>query len=121
MHPVWRGIGCILWILDPIMAYAFASITVQALARQGMIPASLMGYVKFPDWVWKVPTLNVIAQFIGGLKDLWAMIVFFFVFALALAAVFITVYMMIYQRVGAPRYTAMDVPQSSRKGRTINR
>lgn len=121
MHPVWRGIGCILWVLDPIMAYAFAYLMVGALSKRGMIPQELLGYITFPDWVLKTPTLNVIAHFIGSLKNLWAMLIFFFVFVIILAGIFISAYMTIYRFVGPPRYTTVDAPPKKRKFRGISR
>jgi len=38
IHPIWRGIGCVLMLLIPIMAYAGAILLVEANIEQGWIP-----------------------------------------------------------------------------------
>ncbi len=122
LHPAWRGIGCILWILDPVMSYALAALTVGLLGRNGMIPPGLMGYVHFPDWVMNTPTLNVLARFIGSLNNLYAMLIFFFVFVIILAGIFITLYMSLFRFVGPPRYTPFDAPPpKKRKMKSMSR
>ncbi len=120
-HPAWRGIGCILWVLDPLMSYALAFVTVGALSKNGMIPAGLLGNVQFPDWVAKTPTLSVIAGFISSLNNLWAMLIFFFIFVLILAGLFSTIYTIIYRYVGPPRYTIVDAPPTKHKAGKMSR
>jgi amino acid permease len=50
IHPIWRGIGCLLMLLIPIMAYAGAILLVQANAEQGWVPmpAELIQTVTLP-------------------------------------------------------------------------
>jgi hypothetical protein len=63
VHPIWRGIGCILLILLPILAFAGAKLLVQANIKQrwinipqemtGSFTAPLVGRVFFADLaVW---------------------------------------------------------------------
>lgn len=50
VHPIWRGIGCVLMLLIPIMAYAGAILLVQANLQQGWVPlpASLLRSITIP-------------------------------------------------------------------------
>jgi hypothetical protein len=41
IHPIWQGIGCILIIIIPIMAYAASVLLVQADLQQGWLPIPL--------------------------------------------------------------------------------
>lgn len=65
VHPIWRGIGCILLILLPIIAFAGAKVLVQANIEQrwidipqelsGSFSAPLVGRVLFIDLaVWVI-------------------------------------------------------------------
>lgn len=50
IHPIWRGIGCVLMLLIPIMAYAGAILLVQANLKAGWVPlpAQFTRTVNFP-------------------------------------------------------------------------
>ena len=50
IHPIWRGIGCVLMILIPIMAYAGAILLVRANSQQKWVPmpTELMRSVTLP-------------------------------------------------------------------------
>ncbi len=115
LHPVWRGIGCVLWIIVPVMAYAAASLTVDLLAGNGMIPAEMLGFVQFPDWVYKAPFLSLAAQGIHSIRNLWSILIFFVVYALVLAGIASIAYASAYRVMGPPRYTALDAPPTGHK------
>ncbi len=115
LHPVWRGIGCVLWIIVPVMAYASASLTVDLLAGNGMIPAEMLGYVQFPDWAWKAPFVSLLAQGVHSIRNLWSILIFFVVYTLVLAGIASIAYAAAYRVMGPPRYTALDAPPSGHK------
>jgi len=50
IHPIWRGIGCVLMILLPAMAYAGAVELVKANYYQGWVrmPVELTGPPQYP-------------------------------------------------------------------------
>ncbi len=96
VHPVWRGIGCVLLILLPIIAFAGAKILVQANRTQRwvQIPVELSG--------------SFIAPVIGRVyyADL-AMAVILIVIGFAIITV---VYSVVYRIIGIPRYGPLDSP-----------
>jgi len=114
LHPVWRGIGCLLWIIVPVMAYASAVLIVNALAAAGMIPAGLLGSIPFPDWVFKTPFLALLARFIDSLDNILAILVFFVAMLVVLTGIFWTLYAWVYQMAGPPRYSALDAPPAGK-------
>lgn len=72
IHPIWRGIGCVLMLLIPIMAYAGAILLVQANIQQGWVPlpASLLRAVSIPyigsvDHLLANLVVAVLLSFIG--------------------------------------------------------
>jgi hypothetical protein len=54
IHPIWRGIGCLMLVLVPIISYAAAYIVARANYQNGwvQIPNELRG------WVNLVPVMN---------------------------------------------------------------
>lgn len=95
-HPVWRGIGCFLLILLPIIAFAGAKILVEANTRQRWIqmPTELKG--------------SFIVPMIGRVMyaDLAVMVILIVIgFAVITVA-----YSIIYRIIGIPRYGPLDSP-----------
>lgn len=96
VHPVWRGIGCFLLILLPIVAFAGAKSLVKANFTQRWVqmPAEMgMSFV--------VPVLGRVL-----FADL-AVMVILIVIAFAILTV---VYAVIYRIIGIPRYGPLDSP-----------
>ncbi len=96
IHPVWRGIGCLLMILIPIMAYAGATLLVQAnLENQWLpTPAGLSRTVSIPG--------------IGEVKYLFLNLVVAAVLSLVGFAVLVALYAFIYRLVGPPPLGPLD-------------
>lgn len=96
IHPIWRGIGCLLFILIPVLAFAGARVLVQENARQNWlaIPAELRNSFNMP----------VIGQVFYA--DLMA--------ALALMVVgyglLIVLYAILYRLFGPPAHGPLDSP-----------
>lgn len=96
VHPVWRGIGCFLLILLPILAFAGAKLLVQANMKQRwiQIPSELAGSFSIP----------VIGRVIyADLAVTVGLIIIGF-------AIITLVYAIVYKVLGIPRYGPMDSP-----------
>lgn len=95
-HPVWRGIGCFLLILLPILAFAGGKLLVQAnrVRRWVQIPTELTGY-------FIVPVIGRVyyADLVVALGLIFIMF-----------AVLTVVYAIIYKIIGIPRYGPLDSP-----------
>ena len=91
-HPIWRGIGCIMMILNPVMAYFGMLLFMQLNSQNGWwrIPADL--YVEYKD-----PLILV--------KGIVFIVILFVLFAAYSMIVFFI------QRIAGPkRYGVYDVP-----------
>ena len=86
-----------------------------------MFPCELLGYIHFPDWVYKVPVLSGIASLIGGINNLGLGIVVFFVILVLLTGIFSLIYVTVLQIIGPPRYAEMDAPPSKHKAKRYKR
>lgn len=110
-HPIWRGIGCLMILIVPLMSYLLAVITVQiAIDQKWPMPYQLMGYPSMPPELWAVSSLAPLWAFIEGQKDLYAVLGITLVYVVFLGAFLSFGYALIYRFVGPPRYGPLDAP-----------
>ena len=121
-HPIWRGIGCLMMILLPVIAYAGAVLLVQYGVNHGWpFPPEIVGYIQFPDWVWNAPVLPLLAKPIANFRNLWAVLIIFLILLVLLSGIFSTLYSVLYRFMGPPRYTSQDAPPSKYKPKAYKR
>jgi hypothetical protein len=121
MHPIWRGIGCILIIVVPLLAFVLTVVFIPTIIATGKVPNQLLGHVHFPDWAFKVRIVADIAGYISSLDNLWLNIITFFVVLLILTGVASLLYSLIYTLVGPARYSALDAPPTKYKAKVYKR
>jgi hypothetical protein len=121
MNPIWRGIGCILIVVVPLLAFGLMILIVPSIIATGKVPYQFLGYVHFPDWAYKFQMTADIANFIGSIKDLWVNMITFFVIILILTTVASLLYSWVYSVVGPARYTELDAPPSKHKAKKYTR
>ena len=75
-HPIWRGIGCVIIIIVPILSYALAYVTLPTFFDLRMVPSELSTPLKLPDWVGQInQSLAVWLQSIVGSYGFLALVV----------------------------------------------
>jgi hypothetical protein len=121
MNPVWRGIGCLLIVLIPLITLGLTAIATPVIITTGYVPHELMGHVIFPDWVLKVPILSAIAVFIASINNLWLSLTIFIVILVILTGVSSLIYVAVLQVMGPPRYGEKDAPPSRYKAKEYKR
>jgi hypothetical protein len=122
IHPIWRGIGCLMMVVIPLVSYAGAvKIVEYGLAHNWPFPASFLGYILFPQWVGRAPVLPFLLSPISHFKNMGAVLVIMLGLIVLLAALFSTVYAMIYRTMGPSHYTAIDAPPSKYKAKHYKR
>jgi uncharacterized membrane protein len=121
MNPIWRGIGCVLLVVAPLVSYALTRLVAPLVEATGYVPLELLGYIHLPDWVYKVPVLRSIASLIGGINNLGLGIVVFIVIMVLLTGIFSLIYVAVLQTIGPPRYGEMDAPPSKHKAKRYKR
>jgi drug/metabolite transporter (DMT)-like permease len=121
-HPIWRGIGCLITLIVPVLAYVLATIAVDYAMKQGIrLPDGLVGTPVMPTLLFKVPGLVDILLWIEGRTNLYAYLFMTFFFIVALGGVMSLLYAIMYQIVGPKRYTVLDAPPPSVKTRKYKR
>lgn len=99
VHPIWRGIGCILVILIPLFSFLLADSLVQTNleTRWVTVPFELTGPPAFPY--------------------LYAKLVMTVFVAVIIFAVYTLFYMIIYSMLGPSRYGPLDAKPVKKKAR----
>jgi quinol-cytochrome oxidoreductase complex cytochrome b subunit len=110
-HPIWRGIGCLMAIILPVLSYLGAIEFVKTgLVKGWPIPIGLLGFIRFPAWVWKVPILAEIFNPLATFRNAYAILVFTIVFLILSSGVLSLLYSILYRIVGPPVLSPVDAP-----------
>ncbi len=121
-HVIWRGIGCLLMLIVPIMSYLLATIFVStAITLDWPIPYQLLGNPIMPAALWRVQLLSPILGFIESQPNLYANLVVAVVFILVLSGLLTVVYAVLYRMIGPSRYGPLDAPPPKISARSYKR
>jgi hypothetical protein len=121
LNPIWRGIGCLLIVAVPVVAYGLMDFAIPLIIATGKVPYQLLGRVYFPNWTLKIPVLWNVTSFISSVDNLWLKIITFIVIMLLLTGVSSLLYSMAYAIVGPARYSAVDAPPTKGKVKKYTR
>ena len=121
MNPIWRGVGCILAVVAPLVSFGLTILAIPPLLSTGLVPLELLNPIRFPDWVFNVPVLTDIAAFLGGINYLGLGIITFIVILILLTGIFSLIYVSIIQVIGPPRYSEIDAPPTRHKTKRYTR
>ena len=98
IHPVWRGIGCLMILIIPALAFAGAILVVQANADQKWVP--------IPAELSQSLTLPLF----GTVESVLAVVIVAVLLALIGFGVMTILYSLVYSLIGPPRYGPQDAP-----------
>ena len=111
VHPVMRGIGCIMMVIVPIIAYGVALLLVDYGLRQNWpIPRSWLGHPTIPPFLLTLQGLRPILDFLAVQNNLIATLVFTVVIIIVIGSLMSILYGYVYTLFGPPRYGPMDAP-----------
>lgn len=99
VHPVWRGIGCLLTLIAPFVAIAAADLLVKMNLEKGWFP--------IPRDMLRPYTLPVVNY---TLDNAIATLITAGLLLLLGFALMIILYSIIYSLMGPPRYSPIDSP-----------
>lgn len=109
---IWRGIGCILLLVLPLISWALALATIRVALRNGWpLPYQLLGYAELPDWLWSITALWPVLGWISRQPHIYMALVLTALYTIALSGLLSVAYAIIYRIVGPPRYGPLDLPQ----------
>ena len=109
-HPIWRGIGCLIIIIVPILSFAAANVSMPFFLNRGLVPNELLFTPELPRWLWYAPVLAQIIQYLFGRFAIFATLILTFIFIVILGGIFSVIYATMYRIVAPARYGPLDAP-----------
>ena len=111
IHPVMRGIGCILVAIVPLLSYGAAVLLVNYGTKKGWpIPPNWLGAPKIHPLLWKLQGLHTALNFLAAQTNLMANIVFAIAIAVLIFGVLSMLYGFLFKLLGPPQYGPTDAP-----------
>jgi hypothetical protein len=109
--PLVRGIGCITFVLIPLLSYGLAVYWIQqGWPGTSIIPGSLLGPPSVPSWMFSSTALSTIANFLQSQNNLKANLIFALAFTMVISGFMAIIYGYIYAMFGPSKYGPTDVP-----------
>jgi hypothetical protein len=108
INPIWRGVGFVMMVLLPIIAYAGTRLLLQENDAKGWfeIPKEIIISCPGPNLVFNIPC---------PAPNLLAIIILTVGIWVVLFAIFQLITFTVFKFFGAPRYGPTDVPPITRK------
>ena len=106
-----RGIGCIMIVIVPILAYGIALLLIDYGIRNGWpIPPNWLRPITIPTLLLNLRGLAPVWNFLLNQDNLIAVIVFTIAITVVIGGVMSVLYGYIYSIFGPPRYGPQDAP-----------
>ena len=111
VHPVMRGIGCIMMIVVPILSYGAALLLVDYAIRQGWpLPTSWLQPITIHPLLFRLRGLAPLWNFLLVQDNLMAIVVFTIAIIVVIGGLMSIIYGYIYSLFGPPQYGPQDAP-----------
>jgi hypothetical protein len=111
VHPVMRGIGCIMIVVVPILAYGAAVLLVDYGVSQGWpIPPNWLGRITIHPLLLQLRGLEPVWNFLLRQNDLIANLIFAIAITIVIGGLMSVIYGYLYSIFGPPRYGPQDAP-----------
>jgi hypothetical protein len=122
IHGVMRGIGCVLFVIVPIMAYGLAALVVAPSQSWGIVPVAWYQEAQLNPTLAKLQGVNNAWTFLTENLDLTiANLIFTFVLMIVIYGVLSVIYGYIFAMAAPSRYGPTDVPPPRVKTKKYNR
>lgn len=110
-HEIWRGIGCLMMIIVPVISFAFGVTLIKYGITHGWsIPYQLLGLPTLPDFVFRSSGLVAIVSPIARIENLYAYLTAGGIIMILLSGLISMLYAFVYRFFGPPRWGPLDEP-----------
>jgi hypothetical protein len=121
-HAVWRGIGCLMILIIPIVSIALAIVTVNyGLRAEWTIPYQLLGYPRMADIFTDVRFLRQLTLPIRQTENFYAYSAFTTLYMILIGGFISVLYALVYRMIGPSRYGPFDAPPPKIKTKKYTR
>jgi hypothetical protein len=111
VHPVWRGIGCLLAILIPVMAWAGAALLIQdntLFTTPERLNQPVI--IRYTEYRFANQVIQWLNTNLGGRGLTYAQVVYWVVLMLVGFLLLVILYGVFYRLIGPPKYGPTDSP-----------
>jgi len=121
-HAIWRGIGCFMMILIPIISIAAGNEIIKyGVSHSWPFPYELMGVPRFPNIFYKSGGLMYLLSPIASINNFYAIAVASIILMIVLGGIISLIYGIIYSFTGPERYGPTDAPPPKIKTKKYTR
>lgn len=111
IHPLMRGIGCILFAIVPLLSYGTAVLLVNyGISRGWPIPPAWLGRITIHPLLLRLQGLLPVYDFLYRQSNLMANIIFAIAIAVVVFGVMSIIYGFLYKLLGPSQYGPTDEP-----------
>lgn len=111
VHPVMRGIGCIMMIVVPLLSYGIALLLVgYAIQQRWPLPPSWLEPIRVHPILLSLRGLEPVWNFLLRQDNLIAIVVFTIAIIVVIGGLMSVLYGYIYSLFGPPQYGPQDAP-----------
>ncbi|RME88652.1 MAG: hypothetical protein D6770_06460 [Anaerolineae bacterium] len=122
VHPIWRGFGCLLIVILPLLSYVIAVEVVNYGLQAGWpLPRELFVPIRAPRLLWRVSVLVPVLSWLSQQRNLVAYLSVALLVLVFLGGIFSLLYALLYRFIGPPRYGPLDVPPPKHKPKPYKR
>lgn len=122
LHPIMRGIGCILFAVVPPLAYGASVLLVNYGIRRGWpIPPSWLGTPSIHPLLLRLEGLRTVYDFIYQQTNLTANLVFAIALCVVIFGILSMLYGFLYKIAGPSQYGPTDAPPIRKKVKKYKR
>jgi hypothetical protein len=115
-HAIWRGIGCVLMIVVPVLSMAIGTQIVKyALANKISVPVEFLGKVSMPGFIYNSFALRAIFKPLTEIQNLYANLVAGLICMILISSLISLIYAVAYRIANPYRYGPTDAPPPKRK------
>ncbi len=121
-HFVWRGLGCLMMIIIPVISFASAyEIVNYGLDHNWTIPYQLLGNPQLPDFIRQSNALWSVFRPIAGIQHFYAYASFGILIMILLSGSISVIYAIAYRILGPSRWGPLDMPPPKFKPKKYTR
>jgi hypothetical protein len=121
-HYLWRGIGCAMMLIIPVISIAAGYETINFALRSGYaVPYELLGTPRFPEIFYKSSGIMILLRPIIGITHFYAYAVASVMYMILMGGISSFGYAIIYRMIGPSRYSPLDAPPPNIKPKPYKR
>jgi hypothetical protein len=120
IHPIWRGIGCLMMLIIPALSFGAAMLTVDAIWTR--LPYWMLAPVYLPLFMYNyLPDLTRLLAPVLAKERLVAYLIFTLFLIIFMSGILSVAYAILYKIIGPSPYSPVDAPPPKHRAKPYKR